>query len=493
MAPEKTNAHCQDASTEFSTSSAKSPGAPPLAVNAPTSQRATVAPQVFTRQAMRSLQRTLGNHRVGQLLTSGQPHQPDSPPTPTSARAVIQRTPVVFIYRNGYVARIETDEVDTPTLQQQLFHPDLAEESKVGIRQALMAREAAGIQVQLPQPEVSQEPGNPGFGSFSWGGLGLLPPPKNDPNLLRQARLHVLAQLDIILKYADPQSFEFQVATPLKEAIAQEALYKIQNITQGNKIAESTGNYIKIYDPFFAEGTSDQKRRENIVHETSHLVLSIPDYAYMYNRIFNYLSTAEHQSNPDSIVRLINNALAIPNHENPPGTGWEAGDTGQPTVEQSKARIAQVLDEAAAIISDVLYHLKNANPQKLGDQYPTQDNFTTHVKLGLNLLDIYRAQLRGKPLLLRYQPNAQYPLEETPDQSAVILNVKTEQHIDKVQTLTQKVRWFVYQLGAQPNLTLAKKISHWLKAAFNTYRNGSEYHAQGKYPKILLDWSQEPD
>ncbi len=403
----------------------------------------------------------------------------------TRNNAVAQRIRITLIYgdvvNSGYVASIETDDVQTQTLIKQLSHPNLAETSKAEIRKVLMNREATGINID------ESELGN----SLS------VQQNSNESSLLEKTRKHVIKQLNIILKYTtDKGSLIYTIAYKLMEAVKNKDNYKIPGTNRGNMIAESVhGRYINCYSLFFDANTSDQKRRENIIHETSHFVFGIPDYSYMWNRVFSYLTDKEHENNPDSIVRLINQTLGLDNIENPSGMGFEDGNTGEQSIDENKQLIANSLNQAAAVLGDVLYHLTVSNNTGLENQFKEQSKYLEAIKYCLKILNLYKGVLRTKPMLLKYNTNAlSFQLNDT--QSILIFNLKkglTSNSINKLNggTISFKIIWFIYQIIG--NASLAKLISAWLKKTFNAKRQGSESHLQGKYPQILLSWSKEAD
>jgi hypothetical protein len=518
------------------------------------------------------LQGVLGNRQISRMVSrlgaSG-----GTPTAPPSGQQVIQRIPVLFRYIGSYVALIETDNLTTEQLENQLLHPQLAEESKEGIRKALLARQSPPMSMQRPEKREDQDistqtgmqldqpisivggfnlntppkqdaPQQTGglFGGFNlntppkqdtpqqtgglFGGFNLNTPPKqdtpqqtgglfsfgtqpqtgnlfgglgfglgtqqtNDPSLLSQARKAVLTQLDLVLKLGESNPYLIQTAQKLKQCISQEDLYKITNDTKGSMIAEATGSYIKIYNIFFEKGTSDQKRQENILHESSHLALSIQDVSYMYNRVFKHLTESEHQNNPDSIVRLVNSTLSQQTTENPPDTAWDPAPTDKQTIENHRNIIVDTVDLTAAVLSEVMYHIRNGSHTDIRDEYKETDEVSGIVKQALQGLDVYRTALRSTALILRYNPNAPRSFEYT--DTGLILNLFSDFALDKLanESLSYKVRWLLFQISRSKQAP--KKIAVWLKQTFNSKRGPYVYHSQGKYPEVLIAWSNETD
>jgi hypothetical protein len=261
--------------------------------------------------------------------------------------------------------------------------------------------------------------------------------------------------------------------------------------------ANQTGGFVTIYQTFFDPSTSDQKRKENIIHESSHIVFGIQDYAYKWNRMIKYLSPTEKSNNPDSIVESINNTLGITSEQQPPGTAWSSDEITDEAVATQKATIAQVVDEAAAVLGDVLYYTrksKEGTGVTIADTAP-EGELQSHIRLALAKLEYFRGAFQTHPIVLKYNASAPqaFELAESSGGQYMVIYIRDKRGLERLpeSSIAIKVRWLMLQLTR--NIALNKAVSEHLKAQFEAQRRGMTIHAQGAYPAALLEWSQSTD
>lgn len=276
---------------------------------------------------------------------------------------------------------------------------------------------------------------------------------------------------------------EFEKIEVFMKLVSDPEKFNTKGGANGKTIAAVKNDRVMLYDAFFNSETSDQQRTDTLIHEMSHIVYGSLDYAYKWNRIFNYLTGDEHKYNPDSIVTRINNITDDHSVEAPPKT------TGDDNVPEDAVNMA---DRAFAVLGDILEYTTNleADEQKiveylkgLNADQKYHKAYTGKILFTIEKLKFYKDLFRSKNIHLKV--GSSWTINPIDGRIIITLPKIDEKKLKTaVNGGTEKaLLWLVFQITE--NVTVAKTTVKIILNAFNTAYHNRNDHPQGLFPSAI--------